>query len=63
VEIFAALGYMPTIIGMGERFGLDPDIILGWAAEKVYGILLVDFEKFEYQRRYQQLQKIFEKKT
>ena len=54
---------MPTIIGMGERFGLDPDIILGWAAEKVYGILLVDFEKFEYQRKYRELQKIFEKKT
>jgi hypothetical protein len=56
------MGYMPTIVSMGERFGLDPDTILNWQAEKVYGILRLDFERHEYQTRVTELRKIFQGK-
>lgn len=45
-------GYMATLVALGEKFGCDPDEVLGWKYGKVFNILLVNKENAEFSRRY-----------
>lgn len=45
-------GYMATLVALGEKFGCDPDEVLGWKYGKVFNILLVNKESAEFSRRY-----------
>ncbi len=58
-RIHKATGEMATVMALAKDYGKDPDEILGWKYAKVYGILLTDFERHEFERR---LMKVREKK-
>ncbi len=45
------VGHMGTIKALAEKFGTDPDVILGWQWGKVYGILHADLKEAEYHQR------------
>lgn len=54
-----AIGEMGTVDALAEKYGIDPDVVLGWEYAKVFGILFADLEKSKFQTRYN---KIIEKK-
>lgn len=51
-NMFAQVGHMGTVKALAEKFGKDPDIVLGWEWAKVYGILHADLKEYEYEQRY-----------
>lgn len=50
-QLGAKLGALPTPTTLGERFGKDPDEILEWKYVKVFGILYLDKQTHEYNKR------------
>ena len=50
-KLNAEVGHLGTVKALAEKFGVDPDIILGWQWGKVYGILFAELKESEYQRR------------
>lgn len=54
-ELTRRVGSMGTIDALAEKYGKDPDEILGWSYAKVFGILFSDLEKAKYQRRYDKM--------
>lgn len=48
-------GYMATLVALGEKFGCDPDEVLGWKYGKVFNILLVNKENADFSRRYREV--------
>lgn len=54
-----SIGEMGTVDALAEKYGIDPDVVLGWEYAKVFGILFADLEKAKYQKRYN---KIIDKK-
>lgn len=47
----AEVGAMGTVNALAQKFGMDPDAVLGWEWAKVYGILRSDLKEFLYSRR------------
>ena len=54
-QLGAKIGPMMTVMTLAEKFGQDPDTILGWEYGKVFGLLYANLERSKFVARYQKI--------
>lgn len=54
-QLGAKIGPMMTVMTLAEKFGQDPDTILGWEYGKVFGLLYANLERSKFDARYQKI--------